>query len=142
MAVHKAIRSKSPAQPRPQHAKSARIAIPDRAKAARSGNPAAEGPGPQGHGANHQLKAEIFDVLRHLNRGFGVAMSALDKLEYKDRLPGPRIFPGDVINDYRYRTESLRAEANRDLLRLISGHEDQETERWGRLRAQQVRRGK
>ena len=95
---------------------------------------------PQRRVTDHQLKAEIFDVLRHLNRGFGVAMSALDKLEHKDRLFGPRIFPGDVLNDYRYRTESLRAEANRDLLRLVSGHEDRETERWGRLRAQQVRR--
>jgi hypothetical protein len=109
MAVHKAIRSKSPAQP-------------------------------QRHGTDHQLKAEICDVLRHLNRGFGVALAALDKLEHKDRFPGPPVFPGDVINDYRYRTESLRAEANRDLLRLISGHEDREIERWGRLRAQQIKR--
>jgi len=39
--------------------------------------------------------------------------------------------------DYRNRTERLRAEANRDLLRLISGHEDNEAERLGRLRAGQ-----
>src|SRR5262249_22714825 len=137
---HKVIRSKPTAQPQPQHATSARTAIPDRAEAAQSGNPGTENPGPQRHSANHQLKAEILDVLRHLNRGFGVAMAAFDKLEHKDRLPGPRIFPRDVVNDYRYRTESLRAEANRDLLRLVSGHEDRETERWGRLRAEQERR--
>ncbi len=104
MAVHKVIRSKSSPQPRPQRPR------------------------------DHQLKAEILDVLRHLNRGYGVALAALDKLEHKDRLP--RMFPADVLNDYRNRTEGLRAEANRDLLRLISGREDHEAVRFTRLRAQ------
>src|SRR5262249_27828519 len=111
MAVHQATRSNSAAQPRSQHAKNAR----------------AVGPSPQRR-PDHQRKAEVFETLRHLNRGYGVALAALDRLESKDRLPGRRVFPGEVLNDYRYRTESLRAEANRDLLRLISGHEDNEAE--------------
>jgi hypothetical protein len=109
MAVRKATRSISAAQPRPER--------PD-----------------------HQLKAEVFETLRHLNRGYGVALAAFDRLESKDRLPGRRVFPGDVLNDYRYRTETLRAEANRDLLRLISGHEDNDALRLGRLRAQREKR--
>src|SRR5262249_31579792 len=84
---------------------------------------------------DHQLKAEVFETLRHLNRGYGVALAALDRLESKDRLPGRRVFPDGVLDDYRYKTESLRAQANRDLLRLISGHEDHDAMRLGRLRA-------
>src|SRR5215475_7998366 len=89
---------------------------------------------------DHQLKAEVFETLRHLNRGYGVALAALDRLESKDRVPGRRVFPGDVLNDYRFRTERLRAEANRDLLRLISGHEDNEAERLGRLWARREKK--
>ncbi len=105
MAVNKGIRSKSTPQPQPQHTKTE----PRRS-------------------SDHQLKAEILDVLRHLNRGFGVALSALDKLEHKDRLP--RMFPADVLNQYRNRTEGLRAEANRDLFRLIAGREDENAVRF------------
>lgn len=93
MAVHKGKRSKSSPQPQPQRPR------------------------------DHQIKAEILDVLRHLNRGYGVALAAFDKLEHKDRLP--KMFPADVLNEYRNRTEGLRAEANRDLLRLVAGREDQ-----------------
>ena len=49
----------------------------------------------------------------------------------KDRLPG--IFPRDLLLSYRNRTEELRALANRDLLRLIAGNEEQEAERFGLL---------
>jgi hypothetical protein len=52
MAVHKAIRSNSLAQP-------------------------------QRHRPDHQLKAEIFETLRHLNRGYGVALAALDNWKPK-----------------------------------------------------------
>jgi hypothetical protein len=103
MAVHKGIRSKSTPQPKPQRTR------------------------------DHQLKAEILDVLRHLNRGYGVALAAFDKLEHKDQLP--RMFPADVLNQYRNRTESLRAEANRDLLRLVAGREDREALRFTQLRS-------
>jgi hypothetical protein len=102
MAVHKAIRSNSLAQP-------------------------------QRHRPDHQLKAEIFETLRHLNRGYGVALAALDKLATKARMQGkrgPRIFATGFLHGYRNRTEILRAETNRDLLRLIAVHEDRDAKRF------------
>jgi hypothetical protein len=117
MAVHKAIRSNSLAQPRPQQAKTGL-----------AGDPESQRPSP-----NHQLKADFFEALRHLNRGYGVALAALDRLETKDRLRGPRAFPAGFLQNYRNRTEALRALANRDLLRLLAGREEQEAERFDRL---------
>jgi hypothetical protein len=90
------------------------------------------------HHPNHQFKAEIFEVLRHLNRGYGVALAALDKLEIKDRCRakarsgaknGLRIFTAACLREFHARTEVLQAEANRDLLRLIATHEEQNAER-------------
>jgi hypothetical protein len=132
MAVHKATRSNPPAQLQPQHAKNARIAIPDRAKAARSGSPGAGGPKPVRHTPDHQLKAEIFETLRHLNRGYGVALAAFDRLETKDRQHPRRAFPAGFLHDYRNRTEALRAQSNRDLLLLIAEREEQEAARFTR----------
>ena len=107
---------------------------------------------PQPQRPNHQLKAEIFDVFRHLNRGFGVALAALDKLEIKDRSQvnarsqinarsqtrsrpdarnGLRIFTEVCLREYRDRTQALQAQANSDLLRLMAGHEEQYAERSG-----------
>jgi len=101
-------------------------------KATRS-NPSAQPPQPVRHRPDHQLKAEIFETLRHLNRGYGVALAAFDKLEAKDRLHRSRAFPVGFLHDYRNRTEALRALTNRDLPRLIVEREDQEAERFGRL---------
>ena len=81
----------------------------------------------------HQRKAEFLETLHHLNRGYGVALSALERLETKDRQHRPSIFPAGCLSDYRNRTEALRAVANRDLLRLFAGREDHEAERFGRL---------
>jgi len=120
MAVDKAIRSNSQAQPQPHH-----------------GDPRPERPGAN----RHQLKAEIFDVLRHLNRGYGVALAALDKLESKDRRLGAahlpdgeaaRVFPPDCLRDFRHRTEALRAQANHDLLRLMAVREQRDAAHFGR----------
>ena len=57
MAVPKAIRSNSLAQPQPTKRRR----------------------------RNPQLKAELFDTLRDLNRGYGIALSALYRLHHKDR---------------------------------------------------------
>jgi len=95
-------------------------------KAIRS-NPALQ---PERLRPNHQLKAELFETLRHLNRGYGVALAAIDKLEGKGRHHGPRIFPTGFLHGYRTRTEVLRAETNRDLLRIIGGHEDRDAARF------------
>jgi hypothetical protein len=120
MAVHKATRSNPAAQPQRRR-------------------PNAQPNGPElqalqlrdAHPKDPQLKSELFEALRHLNRGFGVALSSLSCLQRKDRQPG--IFPRDLLHSYRNRTEELRAPANRDLLRLIAGNEEQEAERFGVL---------
>jgi hypothetical protein len=117
MAVRKATRSNPPAQPNPQHAKTAR----------------AGGPEPKPKQPDRQLKAEIFETLRHLNRGYGVALAALDKLETKDSYRARRIFPAGFLGDYRNRAEGLRALTNHDVLLLIAGREQQEAERFNRL---------
>ena len=109
MAVHKTKRSNPLAQPRSQHSR--------------------RRPNQQPHDT-HQ-KAELFDTLRQLNRGFGIALAALHRLggTKKDRYK-PSIFPHDCLHDYRNRAEALRALANRDLLRLFAGHEDQDALRF------------
>jgi hypothetical protein len=83
-----------------------------------------------------QVKSQLFETLHHLNRGFGVALAAFDRLQRLDRLQKPGIFPQDCLPDFRNRTEELRAIANRDLLRLFAGREDHDAELFGRLRAQ------
>jgi len=88
---------------------------------------------------NHQRKAEFLETLHHLNRGYGVAISALERLETKDRQHRPPIFPAGCLRDYRNRTEALRAVANRDLLRLFAGREDHEAGRFDRLLGQKKR---
>jgi hypothetical protein len=108
MAVHKAIRSNPPAQPKPQQASAK----------------------PERPGHNHQLKAELFEILHHLNRGYGVAVAALEKLDAKARKQKRRLFPVGFLNGYRNRTEVLRAETNRDLLRRIAEHEGQDAARF------------
>src|SRR5579871_3068155 len=118
MAVHKVIRTTAPAQPKPQQSS---------AKAERPRH-------------NHQLKAELFEILHHLNRGYGVAVAALEKLETKARKQKRRIFPTGFLNGYRNRTEALRAETNRDLLRRIAEHEGQDASRFATtLRAQDTK---
>ena len=119
MAVHQATRSNPQTQPQPQRAKTAHTAIPYRAKTAQPGNTE---PQP----TDHLRKAELFKTLERLNRGYGFALAALDRLRNKDRR---RVFPAACLNDFRNRTELLRALANRDLLRLLAGHEEQEAAR-------------
>ena len=114
MAVSKAIRSDSPAQLQPQHAKTAR----------------AGGPEPKRRRRNPQLKAELFDTLRDLNRGYGIALSALYRLHHKDRRA---IFSASCLRELHNRTEALRALANRDLLRPLTGREEKDASRFGRL---------
>ncbi|MBZ5506296.1 MAG: hypothetical protein LAO78_12625 [Acidobacteriia bacterium] len=111
-------------------------------KAKRS-NPLAQpqrrSPNPQPRGSqinDPQVKSKLFEALRHLNRGFGVALAALDRLQRLDRLQKPCIFPLHCLPDFRNRTEELRALANRDLLRLFAGREDHDAELFGSLRTQ------
>jgi hypothetical protein len=110
MAVSKAIRSQSPRQPKTK----------------------SQSRGPDRRHPDHQRKAEFFETLHHLNRGYGIALSALERLETKDRQLRPLIFPAGCLRDYRNRTEALRAVANRDLLRILAGREGQEAARFAR----------
>lgn len=114
MAVHKGIRSKSLSQPKPSR--------PTTQLQPTNGEEPKH---------NHQSKAELFKTLERLNHGYGAALAALDRLRAKDRLPGKRVFPVECLNDFRNRTETLRALANRDLLRLLAGHEEQDAEKFG-----------
>jgi|SRR5579864_331892 len=108
MAVHKVIRTNPPTQPKPLQASTK----------------------PAHRSSNHQVKAELFEILHHLNRGYGVAVAALEKLEAKARKQKRRIFPTGFLNGYRNRTEALRAETNRDLLRRIADYESQDASRF------------
>jgi hypothetical protein len=83
---------------------------------------------------DHQRKAEFFETLHHINRGYGIALSALERLENKDRQFRPTIFPAGCLRDYRNRTEALRAVANRDLLRLLAGREERDARRFDKAR--------
>ena len=103
MAVHKVIRSNPDLQPKDLHPK------------------------------DPQLKSELLEAIRHLNRGFGVALSSFDSLQRKERRHHPGIFPRDLLLSYRNRTEELRAVVNHELLRLMAGNEEQEAERFGLL---------
>jgi hypothetical protein len=109
MAVSKGTRSKSPKQTNVQ-------------------------PNVQPQQQRHQRKAEFLETLQHLNRGYGVALSALERLETKDRQLRPLIFPAGCLRDYRNRTEALRAVANRELLRLFAGREDRDAARFAKAR--------
>ncbi len=103
MAARKVTRPTPPAQPRPRQ------------------KPA--------HRHNNQLKADIFEVLRNLNRGYGAALTALFRLGALDH----REAFSALLHDYRTRTEALRAQANRDLLRLLAVREEQEATHFDRL---------
>jgi hypothetical protein len=114
MAVRKATRSKSAAQPQPKTTR--RPDTPNQASM-----------------SDHQLKAQLFDTLAHLNRGYGIALSALDRLRKQNRRLRPDAFPLACLNNFRCQTETLQASANRDLLRLKATREEKEAERLGLL---------
>jgi hypothetical protein len=71
--------------------------------------------------------------LRHLNRGYGAPLAALDRLELKDSYRRRPVFPASLLRDYRARTEGLQALANHDLLLVFAGREEQEAQRLGQL---------
>jgi hypothetical protein len=120
MAVPKAIRSNSLAQParRRSNSQPKKLQLKDRQL------------------RDPHLKAEIFDTLRQLNRGYGIALAALVRLggTNKDGFQRPQIFSARCLHDYRSRTETLRALANRDLLRLLAGHEELDAARFGHIK--------
>jgi hypothetical protein len=111
MAVHKVKRSKITVQPQPQG--------PETPNQASLRDP--------------QLKSELFSTLARLNRGYGIAVAALDRLRKQDRRQRPGAFPTACLNNFRDQTEELRASANRDLLRLMATREQHDAERFSRF---------
>ena len=87
---------------------------------------------PPRHRPNTQFKARLFETFHQMNRGYGLALSALENLQHKSRLEGSAIFPAAGLRDFRNRTEALRALVNRDLLRVLAGHEDRDATRFGK----------
>lgn len=87
-----------------------------------------------------QLKSQLLETLRHLNRGFGVALAAFDRLQKQDHRHKPNIFPHGYLRDHRVRTEALQAEVNSALLSLFAGREEQEADRIGRLPSLAIRK--
>ncbi|HEY7405948.1 MAG TPA: hypothetical protein VIB39_20650 [Candidatus Angelobacter sp.] len=102
-------------------------------KSKRSARTAQHQAQPQQH-PHPQLKSQLFETLKHLNRGFGVALAAFDRLQKQDRWQKPGMFPTSCLLDYRNRTEELRARANFELLHFFSGREEREAEKFERLR--------
>src|SRR5258708_3939164 len=87
---------------------------------------------------NPQLKSQWFEILHHLNRGYGIALANLDRLERANSNKGKAgTFPRDCLRNIRNRTEELRALANHKLLQPLAGREERDALRFGRLRAQQ-----
>jgi hypothetical protein len=100
-------------------------------RSVRTAQPQAQPQSQTQHHPDPHLKSQLFETLKHLNRGFGVALAAFDRLQKLDRM---RMFPASCLLDYRHRTEELRSRANFELLHLFSGREEQEAEKFGRLR--------
>jgi hypothetical protein len=103
MAVHKAKRSNPSAQPQRR----------------RSNQP------------NPQSKPRLFDVLHHLNRGYGIALTNLGILERNEDF---RLFPRRCLRNLRHHTEELRALANHELLQIMAGREERDARHFARLK--------
>jgi len=90
---------------------------------------------------NPQLKAQLLDSLQHLNRGYGIALSNLDRLERLSSAKGkPVILLSACLHKIQTRTEELRASANHELLQILAGTEGQDAIRFARLRTRQEKR--
>jgi hypothetical protein len=102
MAVLKAKRSNSLAQPKPQH-----------------DNPTQ----PTRRRPNPLATPQLYDVLNNINRGYGTVLINLDNLELMNTATRPQVLPAECLRDLRNRTEELRALANRELLAVLTGRE-------------------
>lgn len=81
---------------------------------------------------HQQNKPQLFDTLHHLNRGYGIALINLARLEQG-------IFPHPSLRSLRNRTEELRASANHELLAALAGREQRDALRFGRLHARSAK---
>lgn len=96
---------------------------------------------PARHRPNPLLKVQLLDSLQHLNRGYGIALANLDRLERLHiNKRGPGIFSTACLRNIHNRTEELRASANHELLQMLAGREAQDAIRFARLRVRQEKR--
>ena len=106
-------------------------------KAKRS-NPLAQ---PARRSPNPLLKVQLLDSLQHMNRGYGIALANLDRLERLHiNKRGPGIFSAACLRKIHNRTEELRASANHELLQTLAGREAQDASRFARRRVRQEKR--
>jgi hypothetical protein len=127
MAVSKAKRSIHLAQPQrqPQHAKSARTAIPDRAKAAQSGSPGVGGPEPQrlrprlnrNSTELQPVKSHVYRAIADMNGGFEHALQGLQVLQENSFLCV------GSLKGMRNLIGRLRAQANHELMAILGERE-------------------
>jgi hypothetical protein len=110
MATNKIKRSIHLAQLQPHHAKNARAGAPKRKPVRRSSNP-------QPAAAFMPVKAHIYRAIADLNGGFELVMQNLKKLQQTNFLPS------DQLAAHYDLVCNLRAEASRDLVRILSQRE-------------------
>ena len=70
---------------------------------------------------NPLASPQLYDVLNNLNRGYGTVLVSLDNLELMNTATRPEVLPAECLRDLRNRTEELRAQANRELLAVLTG---------------------
>ena len=66
---------------------------------------------------------QLYDVLNNINRGYGTVLVSLDNLELMNTATRPEVLPAECLRDLRNRTEELRAQANRELLAVLTGNQ-------------------
>jgi hypothetical protein len=135
MATSKAKRLIPLAQPKPQNAEYTRTAIQDHAKAARSGNPGAGGPGTQrrrmnpktNHNLNSSAKAEaagLMPVKAHVYRSIAELNGGFEKVVHELKtLGGINLFRSNRLTEMRETICRMRAQANRDFALAIHDRE-------------------
>lgn len=89
---------------------------------------------PKRQRSNPHLRLRAFEMLFHLNRGFGTVAKNLDWLE---RLP---IFQRDKLRVYRNMSEEVRALTNTALAGMLRDTESQDALRFEKLRLKWERR--
>lgn len=85
------------------------------------------------------LRVSSMSMRCQLNRGYGVALAALTRLEGSKRFG---IFPTNFLRAHRNRTEALRAAVNHDLLQYLAGREQNDAARFDRLSRVAVRKAR
>ncbi len=109
MAVNKSKRSIHLTQPEPQHTKTSRAARPKPERGQLNGNPEPAEPMP--------VRAHVYRAIADMNGGFEHVIEVLQTLQKIKHLPA------DSIKGIENQIARIRAEANRDLMAVLSERE-------------------